>query len=224
MIPKIPRVFIPLNTSAYEWFDSGKKKWELRKYGRQYTEKNIYKGRIVELRKGYSNPSTAIWGVVNKVIVFNSIVDIFDNVEFEEIIPVAKNKKEAIEISEKFFKNENGKYILIQIETIKSPTIIEIDDDYIDLIRTGEKSTTIRMGKRDYKTGLSIFFSEKRSIILEITAIEYQMFSEINESDAIKDGFNSLNELVDNLHVYYPALNKTDIVTIVSFKLYGGEK
>ena len=49
----VPRVFIPLSTAPYNWFESGIKMWELRRYGRQYTERNIEKNKIVELRCGY---------------------------------------------------------------------------------------------------------------------------------------------------------------------------
>lgn len=54
------RLFVPLNKEPFEDFKSKGKTYELRSYGRNFTEKFVYKGRDVELRKGYSGES--LWG------------------------------------------------------------------------------------------------------------------------------------------------------------------
>ncbi len=89
------RLFVPLASEPYHWFDNGEKLWELRRYGRQYTLDNVCVGRPVELRRGY-NTSDSIWGTIADVITAESVDDFFSLVDFGEVIPTARNKGEAI--------------------------------------------------------------------------------------------------------------------------------
>jgi hypothetical protein len=90
------RLFVPLSTQPYIWFEMGLKKWELRKYGRQYTEKHVYPGRRVELRRGYSDKTRALWGVVEMVEYADDLQSFFNKVAFNEVIPFASSIEEAI--------------------------------------------------------------------------------------------------------------------------------
>lgn len=97
------RLFVPLASEPFNWFLSGQKKWELRKADRQYTKKYVYKGRMVELRKGY-NTDEKLFGQVDNVVESVSLEGIFEKASFKEIIPIAKNKSEAISISLEILK------------------------------------------------------------------------------------------------------------------------
>lgn len=89
------RIFVPLSREPYAWFESGEKVWELRKYGRQFTEKHIYPGRRVELRRGYSDASRTLWGTIERVEKAVGIEDFFDKVPYSRVIPVAKSRADA---------------------------------------------------------------------------------------------------------------------------------
>lgn len=93
------RLFVPLSNGPYSWFQSGMKKWELRKYGRQYTEKHVYVGRAVELRRGYSNPMDALWGEIEMVEFSNNLISFFDVIDFALVIPTATSKQEALSLA-----------------------------------------------------------------------------------------------------------------------------
>lgn len=95
------RLFVPLASKPYQWFKSGQKQWELRRYGRQYTEKHVRPQRQVELRLGYSDPNQALWGTIIKVETAESLEDFFDRVPFKQVIPNAQNLDEAIATIEK---------------------------------------------------------------------------------------------------------------------------
>lgn len=92
------RLFVPLSTNPYNWFLSGSKEWELRKAARNFTSKQVYRGRVVELRRGY-NTSDKIYGVIDQVIECKTLQEVFDKIDFKKIIPVARDKFEAINIS-----------------------------------------------------------------------------------------------------------------------------
>jgi ASC-1-like (ASCH) protein len=106
------RVFIPLSQEPYYWFLSGKKKWELRKTGRQFTAKNIQDGRVVELRRGY-NTKDSIWGKIEKVLEFNTLEEVFEAVCFKEVIPVATCMKQAISIAKSILNPSNDSTFII---------------------------------------------------------------------------------------------------------------
>ena len=65
---------------------------ELRGYGGQYTEKHVYTGRDVELRRGYTE-GDSLWGKVGKVTI-GSLDSILRSVPYTSIIPTATSKKE----------------------------------------------------------------------------------------------------------------------------------
>jgi hypothetical protein len=90
------RLFVPLASQPYDWFASGLKHWEIRKYGRQYTEKHVYIGKPVELRRGYSNKINALWGVIERVEYTDNIRSFFDKVPYADAIPTAFTLEEAI--------------------------------------------------------------------------------------------------------------------------------
>jgi ASC-1-like (ASCH) protein len=115
--PKV-RLFVPLATEPFRWFESGKKKWELRKYGKQYTEKNIFSGREVELRRGY-NTTDSLWGRLGEVLVVDSLEDLFLKVDFEKIIPVAASHEEAIKRCLEILRPDTvTRYICFEIVSI----------------------------------------------------------------------------------------------------------
>jgi len=93
------RLFVPLATAPFEWFRSGGKRWELRRYGRQYTERTVVPGREVELRRGYQRQGDALWGTVAQTVKANSILEFFDRVPYELVIPIAKDRSEATQIA-----------------------------------------------------------------------------------------------------------------------------
>ncbi len=222
---KINRVFIPLSKEPYEWFKCGFKKWELRRYGRQYTEKHIKTGKIVELRCGYSNASNAIWGTIKEVIICSSLNQVFEQINYSELIPIALDRKDAIEKSSKILNlasHKESQFIVFKITKLDSPEFISLSDEYFDLIRDGNKKSTIRFGKRFYKEGPCILYSENQSELVRITQVEYIRFNNLTYKNALNDGFSSLDDLVQSLRKFYTDLKNDDEMTVVYFS-YGSD-
>ena len=108
------RLFVPLAKEPFSWFLSGQKKWELRKVG-QYSHKNVYTGRMVEIRKGY-NTDDKLFGKIDDVRESASLEGIFEKVKFKEIIPISKSKNEAIAIAQDILKpSKTNSFIAFKI-------------------------------------------------------------------------------------------------------------
>lgn len=105
------RLFVPLNTEPFEDFKHNGKTFELRSYGRQYTEKHVYTGRRVEVRKGYSGES--LWGTIGKVET-GTLEEILTQVSYKLITPKAKNSTESKKMINKVLGCKN-KYIAFEV-------------------------------------------------------------------------------------------------------------
>lgn len=105
------RLFVPLNTEPFEDFKHNGKTFELRSYGRQYTEKYVYTGRKVEVRKGYSGES--LWGTIGKVET-GTLEEILNKVNYKKITPKAKTSNEAKESIKEVLGCKN-KYIAFEV-------------------------------------------------------------------------------------------------------------
>ncbi len=93
--PTLDRLFVPLASAPFAWFQSGKKRWELRRHGRQYTSDHVCPGRAVELRRGYSDPDQALWGIVADVHKAGSLEAFFRRVPRREVLPEAGSYAQA---------------------------------------------------------------------------------------------------------------------------------
>lgn len=91
--------------------------------------------------------------------------------------------------------------------------------EYIEDIREGRKTTTIRMGKRKISAPELIFESFTSSIQVQVLSVRHQKFGELTNMDAQKDGFATLEELKTALYAFYPNIKLHTEVTIIEFKV-----
>ena len=105
------RLFLPLSSGPYEWFASGRKNWELRRYGRQYTKTHIVPGRIVELRHGYGKSRDSLWGTIAGVQEAFGLDEFFSKVPFHDVIPVAADRAEAIRIADEILNLREDSHV-----------------------------------------------------------------------------------------------------------------
>ena len=77
-------------------------------------------------------------------------------------------------------------------------------------ILTGEKTQTIRKNKKRIRAGETvkgIFPGTPMEFRLKITKIGYKQFKYLNDDDAKREGFNTLDELKEELLKIYPTLD-----------------
>jgi len=110
------RLFVPLKYEAFSWFESGKKKWELRGINRNFNIKTVIIGRKVELSKGYSKKR--ISGRITERTLFDNLEDISKRMNFKEIIPVAYDENEFLKICNSYLSKYES-FIAFKIEMDK---------------------------------------------------------------------------------------------------------
>jgi len=96
---KVTRLFLPVTFEVFSWYYKKIKNFELKRYGQKWTEKHIYRGRPVEISRGY-NKRNRMCGKIGKVVI-GSMEKIFIKIPFKEIIPIAKTEIFALSIINK---------------------------------------------------------------------------------------------------------------------------
>ena len=219
------RLFVPLATTAFDWFKRGKL-WEIRNLKGQYNLNNVKAGKTVELRKGY-NTNDSIWGFIEDVRQFIDIDDLLNNIEYELIIPDATNLSEAKKLL-KNFTSEGEKIIAFKIR--QNPDLeprkytassLKLLDKFYDAVIEGSKISTIRMGfvfVNDEK--ITFKFNSKPEIRVKVLKIDYsKKLRDLDKKNAVKDGFDSISNLTNELIKFYPNLNGDSQLTIFEFEV-----
>ncbi len=96
-----PPLFVPLKGIHYDAFANGKKTFELRRYGRQWTEKNIYFGRNVTISYGYGK-QCRLHGFIDGPFVFDNVELAFKKHHWSRILPFAGSLEKALDQAYKF--------------------------------------------------------------------------------------------------------------------------
>ena len=91
-VNKMSRLFLPLTSEAFGWYNLSKDV-EVRKLKGRFKSKLIHKYKFAELRKGYSGASK--YATITRMIIYNSSQELFDDVTYNRVIPVAKSRKDA---------------------------------------------------------------------------------------------------------------------------------
>ncbi len=91
---------------------------------------------------------------------------------------------------------------------------------FVDLILEGKKTSTIRLGYWVPKYDEIILHGGGRPFaVVRITKVERKRVSEINDEDAIRDGMNNKEELINELRKVYGNLKEDYVVTIIHFEV-----
>ena len=108
---KKDRLFVPLNSGPFDDFSFNGKTFEIRGYGRQYTEKHVYPGRDVELRKGYSGES--LKGKIGQIEI-GSLSQILKKIDYKLVIPLASSELSAFKKIKEILGSRE-KYIAFEV-------------------------------------------------------------------------------------------------------------
>ncbi len=98
---------------------------------------------------------------------------------------------------------------------------INFDEEYVDLILSGKKKSTVRKGIKSYEMGKVVYLtaSSKPFAKAKVTKAVVKRVKELSDEDAIKDGFKSKEELIEALRKIYGRIDESDLVTIIHFEL-----
>jgi ASCH domain len=213
---KADRVFVPLATQPYRWFASGRKQWELRRLGRQYTPKHLKLGRRVELRCGYADKNSALWGTLAETREAGSIAQFFDLVDFREVIPEANSREDAVHTAAQILGTGDVPVIGFRVD-VDPVSELNLHTDYLSLVLSGQKRSTVRKGVRKIDGPLADLVAGSARVRVLLTDCAVKAFCELSLADAQRDGFRSLSELESALSRFYPSLSPSDPVTIIGF-------
>ncbi|AAR39013.1 NEQ158 [Nanoarchaeum equitans Kin4-M] len=97
---------------------------------------------------------------------------------------------------------------------------LEFKGEYKDLIISGKKVATIRIGKLPIKKGQKLYIHSGGYVIGEaiVKDVKIIRLKDIDNDMAKKDGFESKEELIAKLKEHYPFLKKDEPLTYIEFE------
>lgn len=99
---------------------------------------------------------------------------------------------------------------------------LKLRKEMFPAIYSGKKTSTSRQGIRDFKPGTNLTIvaqeDELTSIDVLITDVTHCKFNELNEEEAIREGYGSLKEMKETLEKIYD-ISKDDNFTLIEFSL-----
>lgn len=100
--------------------------------------------------------------------------------------------------------------------------LIKFNKKYYNIIINGLKRQTIRKNNKKFKTDeivKAIFPGTDKECYLQITHTGYKQFKYLNEEDAQLEGYETVNELKQDLLRIYPLLDSFSRVYFYRFKV-----
>jgi len=96
---------------------------------------------------------------------------------------------------------------------------IKFKPDLFDLVLRGKKLSTVRKGLRDYTLGDVLLETDPSRYTIHgtITKIELKKLSDLTDSDAKKEGYDSINSLLERVKQIYPEIQDDSEITVVDF-------
>lgn len=111
---KMPRekIVVPLKPESFLDFRERGKEYVLKRYGRNFNEKNVYPNKRVLLRNAYSGREE-LRGRIGRVVI-GELESIFREIDYRLVTPRAKTMSEAIS-SIKTIPEDKSVYIAFQV-------------------------------------------------------------------------------------------------------------
>ena len=109
--------------------------------------------------------------------------------------------------------------------TVKQPTNeVKFNKKYYELIKDGIKTQTMRLARKrlDVNEGdvvNAIFPGTDLTIPITILKIGYKQAKSINLDDAVREGYQEISSLLNELYHIYPNMNRFDRLYYYQFKV-----
>lgn len=95
---------------------------------------------------------------------------------------------------------------------------LRLKAEYLPLVASGQKRSTVRAGQPKVEPGMAEIVSGPSTIPIRITDVAVKRLDELGDDDARADGFDNLDGLLQALRRFYPDLRGPDPVNIVYFE------
>lgn len=219
----IRRLFVPLAREPYDWFASGAKKFEVRRNHGPFSVGRLPVGRRAELRRGYQKTSSVLWGTITSTTVAPSIELLYRAIPAAEAIPTGQSLQELVAYTRSLLGDGYPQGVVaIQIcldSPGRNPQTLRFAPEYLELVRSGAKRTTIRLAPKSFVPGpIKLRFGD---VVIDGAIVEARKapFASLSDREAAADGFEDLRALTEALRGHYRSFSPNQDVTIVYFRI-----
>jgi ABC-type ATPase with predicted acetyltransferase domain/ASC-1-like (ASCH) protein len=115
----------------------------------------------------------------------------------------------------------SGKEFMKQVNAPQNrtnqPQSLLLRAEYFTAVRQGKKTTTIRKGKSHIKEGLLLLEGGGERQVVYVSGTKYCQLRNLTVEDALADGYDDIDSLLEDLYQIYPKLEPNKYVTIIKF-------
>ena len=97
---------------------------------------------------------------------------------------------------------------------------MKLVNEYLDLVRSGTKTQTVRYGIRNIQLGKLELVDpkhDKNRVAVEVNEVSYLRYGNVDDDMAVSDGFKNKEELTKALLKFYPDIDNESEVTVIKF-------
>lgn len=115
-------------------------------------------------------------------------------------------------------------HALFRENKMKQPLVallISPDERMRNNIVSGTKTITIRDGHRDYRRGQTVMLCchfEPWAVMADIKEVRHCLLSEVTQKELQDDGFKDVEDMLNGMRRYYPALEHDSPVTVIRWE------
>ena len=95
---------------------------------------------------------------------------------------------------------------------------LPLSPELVPLVLSGKKTTTVRLGVRNYTRGQAKIVSRDVEIPIEITDVGLTKVNRLDDEIAKSEGCDSVSDLMKLLRRFYPKLDDDQDITIIRFR------
>jgi hypothetical protein len=94
---------------------------------------------------------------------------------------------------------------------------LQLADDLMPDLESGEKTATVRAGARAIVPGRLDFVAveSKKRVTVEVREVRIKRAYGLTDAEAMRDGADSAEELLEGMKRFYPHLTQRDVITVV---------
>lgn len=105
-----------------------------------------------------------------------------------------------------------------------NPPSLKLFPEFLREVRKGNKTTTIRAGRKYFEKGVLLLQSDRERIAVRVIETIHKTFCELTEEDARTEGFKNVSKLRETLLCIYPKLKADSPITMIRFEPLCGEE
>lgn len=136
----------------------------------------------------------------------------------EEMVAAGKHMFEGV----KSLLSAGATMVKSAVPTPDRPLVaLKVDEEFWPSVLSGDKTITIRNGRRDYRPGdkLVIFPTVTEKVVeTQVQSVRHCRLDGVSAEEMAADGFGDVDDMIDGMKRFYPDIEYSSVVTVITWE------